>query len=100
MRTSFLIASAGVLALAQAAISDDIQFRKVTINPDSLFEGTTAFDVDRDGDTDIVGIGYWYEAPNWTKHKIRDVEVFADGNPDGYAAQPYDVNQDGWMDFF
>ena len=100
MRTPSLIAFAGMLVLAQSAFAGDVKFRKVTVNAASLFEATTAFDVNHDGAIDIIGGGYWYEAPTWTKHKIRDVEIFADGNPDGYAAQPYDVNQDGWMDFF
>ena len=101
MRTTFLIAFASLLVVAQAAFAGDVKFRKVTINAESLFSSAAAYDVDHDGDIDIVGGGFWYEAPEWKKHKIRDVEHFEkDGNPDGYAAQPYDVNQDGWMDFF
>ncbi|MDA1234329.1 MAG: VCBS repeat-containing protein [Acidobacteria bacterium] len=101
MRTTFLIAFASVLILAQSALGGDAKFRKVTIDADSLFSSVAAYDVDHDGDIDIVGGGFWYEAPEWTKHKLRDVEHFErDGMPDGFAAQPYDVNQDGWMDFF
>lgn len=87
------------VVLAQSAFADILKFRKVTLNADSRFSSAAAFDVDHDGDIDIVGGGIWYEAPDWTPHKVRDVEIFKDGNPDGYSAQPFDVNQDGWMDF-
>lgn len=101
--TSFLRAASGLalaLVLAQSALAGELKFRKVTLNADSKFSAAAAFDVDNDGDIDIIGGGIWYEAPDWTPHKVRDVEIFeADDNPDGYAAQPYDVNQDGWMDF-
>lgn len=89
------------LLLLTAAIcnADDLEFRKIVINADSLYSAAVAFDVDHDGDIDIVGGGLWYEAPTWKPHKVRDVEIIR-GMPDGFAAQPYDVNHDGWMDFF
>ena len=66
MRTPSLIAFAGMLVLAQSAFAGDVKFRKVTVNADSLFEATTAFDVNHDGAIDIIGGGFWYEAPIWT----------------------------------
>ncbi len=55
------------------------------------------FDVNKDGKLDIVCGGYWYEAPTWKKHFLRNVEI-RNGRPDGYAHQVLDVNNDGWPD--
>lgn len=93
-----LYLAATLLVAPTAVLAADLEFRKVTLNEDSLFSAAAAFDVDHDGDLDIIGGGLWYEAPDWTPHKIRDVEIIR-GMPDGFAAQPYDVNHDGWMDF-
>lgn len=84
---------------AVGAQAGELEFRKVVINADSLYSAAVVFDVDHDGDLDIVGGGLWYEAPTWKRHVVRDVP-FIRGMPDGFAAQPYDVNHDGWMDFF
>ena len=55
------------------------------------------FDVNKDGKLDIVCGGYWYEAPTWKKHFLRNVETI-NGRPDGYAHQVLDVNGDGFPD--
>ncbi|MCH7726997.1 MAG: alpha/beta fold hydrolase, partial [Planctomycetes bacterium] len=54
-------------------------------------------DVNRDGKLDIVCGGWWYEAPTWKKHFVRDVKMIR-GRYDGYSHLPYDVDQDGWPD--
>ena len=55
------------------------------------------FDVNNDGKLDIVCGEYWYEAPDWTRHKICDVR--AEGEYyDDFSDIPMDVNGDGFDD--
>lgn len=75
----------------------DIAFRRHVINADSEFMAAAVFDVNKDGKLDIVCGGWWYEAPTWKKHFLRNVEIIG-GRPDGYAHQVLDVNGDGWPD--
>jgi hypothetical protein len=96
--------SATVLALAllwcfgaPVRGADDLAFRRHVINADSEFIAAAVFDVNKDGKLDIVCGGYWYEAPTWKKHFLRNVEVVR-GRPDGYAHQVLDINGDGWPD--
>jgi dienelactone hydrolase len=77
--------------------ADDIAFRRHVINADSEFIAAAVFDVNKDGKLDIACGGYWYEAPTWKKHFLRNVEMVR-GRPDGYAHQVLDVNGDGWPD--
>ena len=55
----FACLSAAFVANSSAG---DLEFRKVVINADSLYSAAAVFDVDHDGDLDIVGGGLWYEA--------------------------------------
>ena len=75
----------------------DIAFHRHVINAESEVLAGAAFDVNHDGKLDVVAGGYWYEAPSWKKHFLRNVEVIG-GRPDGYAHQPIDLNADGWTD--
>jgi len=46
----------------------------------------------------VCGIGgYWYEAPDWKKHKICDIGQVGEYYND-FADLPMDVNGDGYMD--
>lgn len=74
-----------------------IEWEKIKID-DGAFESAGVFDVNNDGKLDIVCGGYWYEAPNWTKHKLCDVR--AEGEYyDDFSTIPVDVNGDGYLDF-
>ncbi len=68
------------------------------INPDSKYSASAVFDVNHDDKLDIVCGGFWYEAPAWKRHKIRDVEMIR-GRYDGYSHCVIDMNGDGWHDF-
>jgi dienelactone hydrolase len=76
---------------------DDVAFRRHVLNAKSDFLAVAVFDVNKDGKPDVVCGGYWYEAPTWKKHFLRNVEIRG-GRSDGYAHQVLDVNGDGWPD--
>lgn len=81
-----------------AARADEPKFEKVDINPTSIYEAAGAFDVDGDGDLDIVSGGSWYEAPTWKPHRVRDVQKVGT-YMNCFATVPMDVDGDGDTDF-
>ena len=89
--------AAFMLCLPAAANAADLAFRRHGLNAESAFPSCAVFDVNHDGKMDIVCGGFWYEAPNWQRHFLRDVEVIG-GRYDDYSNLPLDVNGDGWLD--
>jgi len=77
--------------------SAEPSFRRHELNPDSTYSACAALDVNHDGKLDVVCGGWWYEAPHWKRHFVRDVEVIR-GRYDDYSNLPFDVNGDGWLD--
>jgi hypothetical protein len=67
------------------------------INPASEYPACAVLDVNHDGKLDIVSGGFWYEAPQWKKHFLREVEVIR-GRFDDYSNLEVDVNADTWID--
>ena len=88
----------GFASAAASADDHEPRFRKHNINPASVFEAAGVFDVDKDGDLDIVSGETWYEAPDWTRHHVRDVEV-AGSYRNCFSTIPMDVDGDGDLDF-
>ena len=82
-----------------AASAEELAFRRHVLNADSTYSACAAVDVDRDGKLDVAAGGFWYryQAPDWQRHKLRDVEEIR-GRYDDYSNLPYDVNGDGWTD--
>ena len=75
----------------------EVAFKRHVINGETDYSAAAVIDVDRDGRLDIVCGGDWYEAPNWTRHHVRDVPRIRD-RPDGFSHLALDVNRDGWDD--
>lgn len=77
-----------------------VQFRKQMIAAES-FESVGVFDVNNDGNLDIVSGDFWYEGPGFIKrHFIGHVNRSGDGQYwDDFATIPLDVNGDGKMDY-
>lgn len=96
----FAAASLACAALSPSTASaGDLKFQMHTINAKSTYEALSVIDVNRDGKLDIVCGGFWYEAPTWKQHFVREVEKL--GNPpdfDGYSHLEMDVNRDGHTD--
>lgn len=97
MMKKIALGVSALLSVVYCSRADDLAFRKHVINAESEFIAACVFDVNKDGKLDIVCGGYWYEAPTWKKHFLRNVEI-QNGRPDGYAHQVLDVNGDGWPD--
>ena len=88
-----LLLSSFFVGLAGTMSADELAFRLHEINKESIFSSCAVIDVNLDGKPDVVSGGFWYAAPDWTKHRVRDVEVIR-GRPDGYSHLPLDVNGD------
>ena len=73
-----------------------IEFKKKLIDKVS-YEAASVFDINNDGKLDIVSGEYWYEAPNWKKHRICDVQQEGEYYDD-FSDIPLDVNGNGYMD--
>ena len=73
-----LVALSGIWLQAAAPASQirsrpaDIAFKVQMIDP-GFGESVAVADFNKDGRRDILSAEYWYEAPSWTKHKIRDI---------------------------
>ena len=74
----------------------DIAFRVQLIDP-GFSESLAVADFNKDGRPDILSAEYWYEAPNWRKHKIRDIP-FNGSYIDNFSDLPVDVDGDGYSD--
>ena len=83
--------------LSASALERPPKFKLHVINADSKFEAAGIIDVNRDGKPDIFCGGFWYEAPTWKKHFVRDVPEAGEYHYD-FAAAPIDVDGDGWTD--
>ncbi len=86
-----------VLFAAGTAQADDLTFRRHDVDLTSTFPACAAIDVNQDGRLDIVSGGWWYEAPGWERHFLRDVQEIR-GRYDDYSNLPLDVNGDGRID--
>ena len=75
------------------------KWRKHSINDQSPFEAVGVGDFNGDKSLDVFCGDSWYAAPDWTRHKVRDVPPGT--NPhyyEDFADQPLDVNGDGKLD--
>src|SRR5262245_16717771 len=96
MRTLLLFVSF-VLFVVVRLPAQQISFLPHDINPAAEYPACGVIDVNHDGKLEIVSGGFWYEAPTWKKHFLRDVEVIR-GRFDDYSNLEMDVNADGWTD--
>lgn len=86
----------GPQALAPASRPRDVLFRMRMI--DSTWCETVAVaDFNGDKRPDLIACEYWYEAPAWTPHKIREIN-FNGTYVDNFSDLPLDVDGDGYVD--
>jgi hypothetical protein len=85
------------LTLVLAAPDAALQFERTRIG-DTTYEACSVFDVDKDGELDIVSGEYWFSGPAFTeRHKICDVKPERDYFDD-FGDYPMDINGDGYLD--
>ena len=75
-----------------------LAFEKVKIS-DETYESAAVFDVNNDGQLDIVCGAWWYPGPKFDKKcPVAQLKPAGDYYND-FATIPIDVNGDGYMDF-
>ncbi len=90
-------ASVSCLLCCCAVAVEELPFRAHVVSKESEFTAAAAIDVNVDGRLDIVSGGWWYAAPQWTRHKLRDVERIGT-RFDDYSNLELDVDGDGDLD--
>lgn len=97
------IALAGLL-MAAASCSDaadlpepQIRWEKVKLIA-NLNEGIDIADINRDGKLDVISGPWWFEAPDWRKHPVRDIGIANDEFFENNGDHAIDLNGDGWVD--
>jgi hypothetical protein len=94
MRTFGVVPTAFLLAAASRP--PDIAFRVQMIDP-GYSETAAVADINQDGRLDILSGEYWYEAPSWRKHPIREIN-YTNGYIDNFSDLVTDVDGDGYPD--
>lgn len=75
-----------------------LYFKEQAVSSES-FETVGVFDVDNDGDKDIVSGGFWYKAPEYIDRVAIGAAKRYGEYYDDFSTIPLDVNGDGNMDF-
>lgn len=103
--TVLLLGAAFCLTTLEATGSDEIPFRKQTIDL-GRSESVAVADINHDGRLDIVSGENWFdqaphapgnEGPRWIKHHFRDLD-FTDGYVEDLSDLAIDVDGDGYPD--
>ncbi len=96
VRRTIPLAAGSLLLAYQLTRPEDIPFEKHTIDLGSS-ETAVIADINGDGRPDIVSGENWYEAPNWIKHRFRDL-LYTNYYIDDLSTLPLDVDGDGRID--
>jgi len=99
----WLAAGVGCLVVSAATLwADEAErgWKQHTLNDQSPYEACGVADFNGDGQLDVFSGDSWYEAPKWTRHRVRSVPA-AEQNPhyhEDFCDAPLDVNGDGRPD--
>ncbi len=99
-KRSLVVLACLVLVGARRLHADDVRWQRINLDKTFRSEGVAAFDVNHDGQVDVVAGDVWYEAPDWKMHEIRTPGNYlpSNGYSDSFCNFGYDVNGDGWVD--
>lgn len=81
-------------------LAQEVSFKKLTLVNDFVSEGIAVGDVNQDGAVDMLAGPYWFEAPDWKRHELAEVQEFSvrKGYSNSMLNFTLDVNLDGWVD--
>jgi FG-GAP-like repeat len=91
---------------ADAEAPTNVTWKKTVIDKRFVSEGVTIADVNKDGKMDILTGEFWYEAPDWKPHRIRQGQGYKEDYRQGennvysesFCCWVDDFNGDGWPD--
>ncbi len=93
---------------AATALTAETKWKRIQIDGVFRAEGVAAGDFNKDGQMDVAAGDYWFAAPDWKRHEIRQpldrmakpTEGYdgTTGYSNTFASWAYDVNGDGWTD--
>src|SRR5262245_47415840 len=89
--------------MAAAGPGDSLRWKKTHLDKAFVSEGVTVADVNNDGKLDVLNGECWYQAPTWTRHRIRPgKDDYTEGEKNVYSRSfccwAEDLNGDGWTD--
>ena len=95
-----LLPVALIVSLSQTLAAGELSFTRVQLDARFRSEGVAVADFNNDGQNDVVAGDYWYEAPDWTRHEIRDPGDYwaGQGYSQSFCNWTYDINDDGYSD--
>jgi FG-GAP-like repeat len=81
----------------------NITWKKTVLDRAFHSEGVAVADVNKDGKMDVLTGDVWYEAPDWTPHRVRPgKDDYTEGTKNVYSESfccwAEDLNGDGWPD--
>jgi len=101
-RQTLLKTLLAVLTLVElASVACASGWRREQLDARFRSEGVAVADVNHDDKLDVLAGEFWYEAPSWKAHEIREPGNYwaGEGYSNSFANWAYDINGDGWDDF-
>ena len=96
-RWSIVLLAVSAILVGREGSAAEPPFRPHVIDAEATNSACAALDVNGDGRLDVIAGTWWYAAPDWERHFVRDVEVIR-GRFDDYSNLLLDVNGDGRLD--